>query len=65
MVYYWRFDKVVDNMFEEIVLEVTDKKKMKVVDKENKKVTFSSPFSFGVLWAKKKYVLIFCRSGQE
>ena len=35
MVYYWRFDKVVDNMFEEIVLEVTDKKKMKVVDKVN------------------------------
>ena len=35
MVYYWRFNKVVDNMFEEIVLEVTDKKKMKVVDKVN------------------------------
>ena len=39
-------------MFEEIVLEVTDKKKMKEVDKENKKETFFSPFSFGVLWAK-------------
>ena len=36
MVYYWGCNKVVDNMFEEIVLEVTDKKKMKVVDKVNK-----------------------------
>ena len=35
MVYYWGCNKVVDNMFEEIVLEVTDKKKMKVVDKVN------------------------------
>ena len=40
-------------MFEEIVLEVTDRKKKKVVDKVNTKETFFSSFSFGVLWAKK------------
>ena len=44
---------MVDNMFEDIVLEVTERKKKKVVDKVMKKKTFFSTFSFGVLWAKK------------